>query len=85
MNHVELRTRILDELYARRKASSDDVGAIEVAKLASTIGDSATKVASVCSNLVLHGHVDSDHNTMGFVRISDTGMTYYEDVQEMNE
>ena len=85
MNGVALRARIFEELYTRRKASSDDVGAIEVAKLAEAVGDSAKRVAVICSDLVRHRHVDGDGNMMGFVRLSDAGVGYYEEVREMNE
>lgn len=85
MNDVDLRTRIFEELHTRRKASSDDVGAIEIANLADAVGDSAKRVAVICSELVRHGHVDGDGNMMGFVRLPDAGVGYYEEVREMNE
>lgn len=85
MNDVDVRTRIIEELYVRRMASADDVGAVEVAALACAVGENATRVAVICSDLASHRHVDGDGNLTGFVRISDGGVAYYEEVVHLNE
>jgi hypothetical protein len=85
MNDVDLRTRIITELYERRKSSPDDVGAVEVSVLARQLGEQATRVAVTCADLVRHKHVDGDGNMMGFVRISDIGVNYVDEVQALHD
>lgn len=80
MNDVDLRTRIMQDLYERRSAATDGVGATEVAPLAQRVGAPALRTAVICSDLVRHRHLESDGNMMGFVRLSDIGMAYYEEV-----
>jgi len=84
MTDVDVRTKIMENLYERRKVSSDGIGAVEIATLARELGESTTRVAVICSDLILHKHVDGDGNMMGFVRISDGGVQYYEEVMRMN-
>ncbi len=71
-------------LYERRITSADGIGAIEVASLARRIGAPAVRTAVICSDLVRHRHVDGDGEMMGFVRLSDIGLAYYEELMEMN-
>jgi hypothetical protein len=84
MNDVELRTKIMQDLYELRTSSADGVGATEVAPLAQRLGAPAVRAAVICSDLVRHRHVDSDGNMMGFVRLSDVGVAYYEEITRMN-
>jgi Mn-dependent DtxR family transcriptional regulator len=86
MNDVDLRTQIFENLYHRRVAAGVGVGAVEVATLARELGASAVRVAVICNDLARHGHVDAerDGNMMGFVRLSDAGVAYHDEVMEMS-
>jgi hypothetical protein len=84
MSDVVLRTKIMHELYELRAASADGIGAIEAASLGRRVGAPAARTAIICRDLVRHRHVDADGNMMGFVRISDIGVVYYEEITAMN-
>jgi len=84
MNDVYLRTKIVHDLYERRTTSSDGIGATEIVPLARRIGATAARTAVICSDLARHRHVEGDGNMMGFVRLSEIGFAYYEEITRMN-
>jgi hypothetical protein len=84
MEQVTERTRIVQELYARRTASPES-GFVEVATLARALSIEPKRAAYICRDLVLHQHVDGEAsgNMMGYVRLSDVGVAYVHEIMGM--
>jgi hypothetical protein len=83
VNSVILRTRIVEYLYDAHQEARNGIGAVEVAVIARDLDASAKVIAVICNDLMLHKHAEGDGNMMGFYRLSDAGVAYYEEVTAM--
>jgi hypothetical protein len=79
--NVDLPTAVIAYLYRLREEAGLGVGAIDVSTLAHELGQTATPVAVVCSELAKRGLVENDGDLMGFVRLTDDGVRYREDLR----
>ena len=77
LDDTELETAIMRVLYETRMHAFDDLGAIDVAKIAGQLNEPAQRIAVICRELRKLGKLVRDQHVMGRYRLSDQAFQTY--------